>query len=152
MTAASHLNILPTPPLASKGQRMLRGYSQAHRQLMLALVALALAARILVPAGWMPSESGGRSTITLCTGQGMVEAWIDADGKIHKSAPEKGGKASGTCMFAALGLAVVAAVAGFFVAALFDRRHIPGFSYNLLVLGRGLAAPPPPARGPPLLI
>lgn len=119
---------------------------------MLALVALALAARILVPAGWMPSADSGMPTITLCTGSGMVTAWIDADGKIHKSAPESAGKASGACVFAFLGLALTGLVLGFALAYLRDRVTARRIGEGFAAVGRGLAAPPPPARGPPLTV
>lgn len=117
---------------------------------MLALVALALAARILVPAGWMPSADSGMPTITLCTGSGMVTAWIDADGKIHKSAPESGGKASGACVFAFLGLALTGIALGFALAWFHHRLPTRRLAEGFAAVGRGLAAPPPPARGPPL--
>ena len=72
---------------------------------MLALAALALSVRVLIPTGWMPSVEAGRPTITLCTGSGMAEAWIDADGKIHKSSPGKGDNSSGFCAFSTFVLA-----------------------------------------------
>ena len=49
---------------------------RTRHHLMLTFVVLALAA---LPAGWMPSVSNGQATITLCTGAGMVEAWVDAE-------------------------------------------------------------------------
>lgn len=130
---------------------MIRELSQPKRHLVLALFALALAVRMLVPAGWMPSAQGGRATISLCTGAGMVEGWVDADGKIHKSAPDKGSKNSAPCVFALLALGFSAAALGFALARVFDRSNAVLFARRGLAIGRGLAAPPPPARGPPLL-
>lgn len=130
---------------------MIRSTVQARRHLTLAFVAIALMARILVPHGWMPSAEAGRSTITLCTGAGMVEAWVDTDGKIHKSSPDRGGKTWGACVFACLGIALGAALLGFVLARFLDlsgRGRALRFSDNVW---HGLAAPPPPARGPPLL-
>lgn len=130
---------------------MTRGISQTRQRLLLALVALALAVRVLVPAGWMPSYDAGHPTITLCTGTGMSEAWVDADGKIHKTSPDKSGKSTGFCAFSTLGLAFGALALGVFIAAVFNRAPIAPFARQQISVGRGLAAPPPPARGPPFL-
>jgi hypothetical protein len=128
------------------------GIGQTRKQLMLALAALALSVRVLIPTGWMPSVEAGRPTITLCTGSGMAEAWIDADGKIHKSSPGKVDNSSGFCAFSTFVFAVDSLAAGFLVAMAFGR--VPGLRFDgqMVAIGRGLAAPPPPARGPPNLI
>lgn len=130
---------------------MIREWPQAKRHAVLALFALALAVRALVPAGWMPSAQGGRPTISLCTGAGMIEGWVDADGKIHKSSPDKGGKNSAPCVFALLALGFAAVALGVFLAWAFDGSNAALFARRGLAIGQGLAAPPPPARGPPLL-
>lgn len=131
---------------------MTRGISQARQNLLMALVALALAARVLVPVGWMPASVGGQPTITLCTGTGMVEAWIDADGKIHKSGPEQGGKMSGACVFCCLDLAFGAIVFAALALSAMRRTGVRPMLGETIAIGRGLAAPPPPARGPPILV
>jgi hypothetical protein len=128
---------------------MIRGFSQLKQHLTLALVVVALAVRVLVPAGWMPATALGHATFTLCTGTGMVEAWVGDDGTIHKSVPDKGGKGSIPCLFAGLGAGIdpgsliksisLAPVA--FVAA-----SLTAFA---IAIGHGLAAPPPPSTGPP---
>jgi hypothetical protein len=120
---------------------------------LLALVVLALAVRMLVPAGWMPSFAGGRATITLCTGAGMVEAWVDADGKIHKDSPAKKGAGDQPCAFAGLAGADDAhELAHVVVAPLFAPHSALHFDATNVAIGLGLAAPPPPAIGPPALI
>lgn len=130
---------------------MSRGMGQTRQQFMLALAALALAVRLLVPAGWMPSFNAGHSTIILCTGAGMAEGWVDADGKIHKSSPEAGGKGFFPCVFDCLSLALGAFGLGLFLAAALDHTRTKLFAHYVIGIGRGLAAPPPPARGPPVL-
>ena len=50
--------------------------------LLLPLIALLLATRALVPTGWMPTADAGGVHITLCTGQGMVDAVLGPDGKL----------------------------------------------------------------------
>jgi len=119
---------------------------------LLAFVILVLAARMVVPAGWMPTFADGRATITLCTGAGMVEAWVDADGKIHKQSPAKKGAGDQPCAFAGLGGAADAPV---FETASLALPFAPQRLNNkatAVAIGLGLAAPPPPATAPPALI
>lgn len=95
----------------------------------------------------------GRATITLCTSAGMVEAWVDADGKIHKESPVKKGTGDQPCAFAGLGVAVNASE---FEAASLSLPFAPQLIHNnratAVAVGLGLAAPPPPATAPPTLI
>ncbi len=123
----------------------LRHLGQAHRALLMLVLAAILFARVVVPQGWMPSAKG--QWITICSGMGIETAWIDSDGKIHKDDAPKAPE--GKCAFAA-------------AAAL----HTPDMSTALapitgalarlaatyVQVGQGLAAPPPPATGPPALI
>ncbi len=123
------------------------------RHFALALIALALLARMLVPAGYMPTTgTDGMIRISVCTGMGAQTAFIGRDGKVHQDAPSGSHHDPQPCGFGALGLglddlpvlnlplpAIVAAVT--IVAA----RPVPA-------IGRGLAAPPPPSTGPPSLI
>jgi hypothetical protein len=125
----------------------------SKRNWLIAFVALALALRILFPSGWMPSFVDGRATITLCTGAGMVEAWVDADGKIHKQSPAKKSAADQPCAFAGLGAA--ADTPALDVASLplpFAPQIPPNKAATAVAIGLGLAAPPPPATAPPALI
>lgn len=112
---------------------------------------LALAARVLVPAGWMPSEGRGFA-ITLCSGGAAVTAWVGADGKVHKEDPQPAGAPDHQCAFAGLGAPALGSDP---IAAAVPA---PASSYEVAVasapaaIGRGLAAPPPPATGPPASI
>jgi len=111
------------------------------------LLILALFLRVLVPAGWMPA-AGGSYAITLCTGAGMAKAWVDGEGRVHKEERTKGG-IDHPCAFAGFGSIadlppLLEPVFHLFAAA------IPVLMPVLAVaIGRGLAAPPPPATGPP---
>lgn len=116
--------------------------------LALTLLALALFMRLLVPAGWMPSADG--RSITLCTSMGAVQAWVAADGSVHEKAPgSDADKASQPCIFAALGVAILAPdpVAG--LAAVDTAPALAIARAIAVAIGRGLAAPPPPPTGPP---
>jgi hypothetical protein len=123
------------------------------RGLAAVLACLALSLRVLIPAGFMiqPGAASG-VPIVLCTTQGTVT--LQPEALAHagdKEAPRPGQKHDGgVCVFAghgAPGLAPIAAVLPISYLAKFG----PGPSLSLgLTPGRGLAAPPPPARGPPL--
>ena len=121
----------------------------------LLLVACALLLRIAIPAGWMPAASAdGLVRITLCTGQGQMEAWVDGDGRIHDRKPGKSEpKTDHPCAFAGL------------IAPALDTAPIepplrfahadgiaPAFARDAVAIGHGLAAPPPPSTGPPAIL
>lgn len=59
------------------------------RRLAFAFVVLALAIRIAVPSGWMPSNERGFA-LTVCTGMDTQTVWMDSKGKLHKEDPSKG--------------------------------------------------------------
>lgn len=112
------------------------------------LFAFALFARAVIPAGWMPSVVPGQA-IMLCTDTGLQQAWVDADGKLHKSDPAEQHDQS-PCAFAGLGAALDApTIAANVPAPSVYAAAIPAFPATLSI-GRGLAAPPPPKTGPPL--
>lgn len=122
---------------------------------LFAFVLLALAMRMVVPAGWMPSMVAGKATITLCTGTGtgMVEAWVDAEGKIHKESPAKKSAGDQPCAFAGLNAAVDAPALDFASLPLPFAPQMPqSNAATSVAIGLGLAAPPPPATAPPALI
>ncbi len=126
---------------------------RTRQHLMLTLMVFALAMRMVLPAGWMPTVSNGQATITLCTGAGMVEAWVDADGKLHKESPVKKHAGDQPCAFAGVGAAVdFPAFASIALALPFIAQPALTFALNNVAIGLGLAAPPPPAIGPPSLI
>jgi len=116
---------------------------------MIALAFIALAFAIVVPPGFMTvgQPTGQGLAIVICTGHGPLQLDQTPD---HKVPPGKT-KASAACPFAANvtpplppALAVVERRAPIsVVASASDRNQAPG---------RGLAAPPPPATGPPVLI
>lgn len=117
------------------------------------LLALSLMARVGVPTGWMPS--GERAfAVKICAGIEMQTAWLDRDGKLHKTDPSKKdheGENKQDCAFA--GLASHAVLGNEGAVAL-----VRPFPFGATVsqpaaasIGNGLAAPPPPATGPPSL-
>jgi hypothetical protein len=126
-----------------------QGNPGVRQGLFLWLAALALAIRVLVPAGYMPSDGKGLE-ITLCTGDGMVSAWVDEQGNLHKGEKAPDGKGDHPCAFAGVGALAEADSPA-------DAINLPALSSSVqpirsdhAFLGRGLAAPPPPQTGPPL--
>lgn len=124
---------------------------------MLTLATFAVALKIMIPAGFMSAAPSNDLPfpLVICTGQGpMVLAPGDAlpDPGRELPSPEKDAH-SAPCVFAghaagapppsAAGGVVTAFVAYIVVA----HRAAPD-----LAPGQGLAGPPPPARGPPLLL
>lgn len=109
------------------------------------VLALALALKLLVPQGWMPGP-GGR--LILCPSAGPTTAMT---GMHHggDKAPAHG--ADHPCAFAGLGLA--AAPPPPLAAIVAPATHVPPAlaPARAVTVGRGLAAPPPPATGPPRL-
>jgi hypothetical protein len=118
------------------------------RRLLPALAVFALAVRILVPQGFMvaPHETPGAFPLVICTSQGAVDL-----GATGGHAPD--GKAAGhhaPCVFA--GHAAAPAPGLLAVARAVYAVHQPITSASVrrdLAPGRGLSAPPLPARGPP---
>lgn len=125
------------------------GIGWMRGRIALALVALALLLRVIVPAGFMPAAGQGFA-ITLCTGMGAVAAWVDGEGHVHKGKPASGKDVHQPCAFAGAGLAAhLPDMAGDVAVAMSARpARLPGLLLAVAI-GRGLAAPPPPSTGPP---
>jgi len=118
------------------------------RGLLVAAVSLVLLLRALVPSGFMPVETNGRIVVQLCTGTSPASIVIDLGQKApadqHKAADHPcdfAGGFAGGLLSPALSAPVPAPLPAIllpFGAAIAD-----------LTVHR-LAAPPPPAIGPPL--
>jgi hypothetical protein len=121
-----------------------------RQRLAVALIVLSLAARLLVPVGWMPGT--GQSMFMLCTGQGAVAAWIDDKGELHKSTPPEQRKSGIKCVFAGLGSGLNPDIGPSLGLTPVTSATILQLSGTSSTIGQGLAAPPPPSTGPPFLI
>lgn len=123
--------------------------ASVRNRIALGLLALALAVRVLVPAGWMPAASAQGFAITLCSVSGAETVWVDRDGKLHKQAPKTSGDQH--CAFAGLAAPLTGSDTPVLTApfAHEDRAAIQSLPASP---GQGLAAPPPPATGPPAYI
>lgn len=133
----------------------LRALSHRYAQLTLVLVALALAVKALVPAGYMISSAGERFlTVTICADasgslkQMRIAIPVKGDtGSDHSEAADK----SQPCAFSGLGHAALDGADPVLLAAALAFILLAGFA--------PLRAPPardnpflrPPLRGPPSL-
>lgn len=134
--------------------RLLRPSVPLPRPVLMTLACLAIALRILIPPGFMaaPPTNDLPFPIVLCTAQGAITVGAG------QTIPGHGGDAPGAadnghCLFA--GAAVTAPPPQPVVfeqpAPLHGQAPLARSAVSLAP-GRGLAAPPPPARGPPDLL
>jgi len=133
-----------------------RSRPQGLRTIALALLACALALRLLVPAGWMPVVDAQGLHLTLCSGSGPLEAPVAhhamagmAHHQHHQHHDQ--GMPDHPCAFAGLGLALAEPMLPVLALAQPVVRALPLPIALADAIGRGLAAPPPPATGPPVL-
>ncbi|MDO9472206.1 MAG: hypothetical protein Q7J28_04065 [Caulobacter sp.] len=118
-----------------------------------ALVALTVALRLTVLPGYMIQAAPGALTVVVCTADGAVNQRVDlfgASSAPHEQQDEGDGKAP-ACAFAMAG-ATLAAPEGQIVAAAPPSSAAPLPPSARSTPGRGLAAPPPPATGPPFTV
>jgi hypothetical protein len=125
-----------------------------RRRAGVAVLALAMMLRLLVPQGWMPDTQAGSWRLILCSGTGPMQMATPhvMPGMAHKKAPDPHHDTAGEhpCTFASLALALdLPAPLPLLVPAIIVPPIHDGLA-SLVSVGRGLAAPPPPATGPPL--
>ncbi|MES2498523.1 MAG: hypothetical protein V4618_20590 [Pseudomonadota bacterium] len=122
---------------------------QWRDRIALAFVAAALLMRLLVPAGWMPAAERGLA-ITLCTGAGAQQAWIDEKGNLHQGKQPGEGQADHPCVFGGFAALLDVSPFGDALAGIAPLAvALPPLALTAVAIGRGLAAPPPPSTGPP---
>lgn len=122
-----------------------RSGAQRTRCVAATLIALALLFRFMVPPGYMIDAKAPTSGLVICTGHGPLQlgGHEGPRGPSHKS-PDA------PCAFAGAVTPITPPLA-VDVAPPQANRVDPHVASPLLDLapGRGLAAPPPPSRGPP---
>lgn len=119
------------------------------RKIAAAFIVLALVLRIVIPSGFMPSSERGFA-LTICTGMDTQTVWMDKSGKLHKENPSKGKSVEHQpCAFAGTTMTADLLAADFQVAMEPVALANPVFAKREVSVGAGLAAPPPPAIGPP---
>ncbi|HEU4959514.1 MAG TPA: hypothetical protein VFT56_03830 [Sphingomonas sp.] len=128
----------------------LRSLTVVQRRLLLALFACALVLRIAIPSGWMPVADAGGWRLTVCDGMGPAAAMAAMPGMAHhQHAPPPHDQGDHPCTFAGLALAVALPDLVPVPVVPAPLAMAPPAVAGLVAIGRGLAAPPPPATGPP---
>jgi hypothetical protein len=124
-------------------------FSSFARQALAAFALLALALKVLAPPGYMLAAGAlGGVKVVLCTADGAVEMTLGGEEPHENKA-----KAEHPCVFA-VSAAPFTPTPGVWIrapAAPFALARAPTKARDLAP-GRGLAAPPPPATAPPILI
>jgi hypothetical protein len=117
---------------------------------LLALVALAVG--VMSPPGFMVAAGGSGPAIVICTGHGP--AFAPGGSSSPGGADHGRGKAThdGACPFAGHGLASTRPPLGIIAKVAFAPSPATLEPRADVAPGRGLAAPPPPSQGPPVLI
>ena len=131
------------------------------RYVLLSLVAFALLVGGATPRGWMPARAAdGSIKITICPGglnpseheALLAQVQMKLDAALGKKKDQQPGEQdNGQCPYATAAHAATLSVPPVprqYIAA--TAPAVPGLPLETTV-GRGLAAPQPPARGPPLI-
>jgi hypothetical protein len=114
-----------------------------------AMIVLALAVRVVIPSGFMPSVERSFA-LTICTGMDTQTVWLDKSGTLHKEDPSKSKSVEHQpCAFAGTAIADDASVDNLHGALPPLASAVSAFHSIEVSVGTGLAAPPPPATGPP---
>ncbi|MBV8682405.1 MAG: hypothetical protein JO111_06000 [Caulobacteraceae bacterium] len=117
--------------------------------MMAVATMVALAYTVIVPPGFMPARSpdGAGLAVVICTGHGPMQIGVAGD----RQAPAQKSKAGAPCPFSATAAPPLPApIALAHASATFAMA--PSTTVDDQSPGRGLAAPPPPAIGPPSLV
>lgn len=136
-------------PLRAAPVRTLRQFFRDRPALSALLLAAALCLKIVLPAGYMPSASGGDVVVALCSSAAPAgeTVTIRIPGKAGQD--DMSGSAKHSCAFAPLAAAALDSVPPAIVLAALL------FVFVAAILGRTLALRPldaqvrPPSQGPP---
>jgi hypothetical protein len=134
----------------------MRARYQRRSAFALAVLACALALRLLVPQGWMPVTNAQGFRIVPCSGTGPMDMATmampgmsahhgQADHDPHPAQPDH------PCAFAGLSLALADPPLPTLLLAPAATGETFAPKPLAIAIGRGLAAPPPPSTGPPVL-
>ncbi len=139
----------------------LRSIRKMPHAVILAVLTVALLARLAVPAGWMPVSDANGVRLTICTGTGALDApdatMAAAMPGMRHMAGDQGRHDNGhgddhICPYTSAALALTQPTLPDVGLAPFV-THVSAVSRVITVsVGHGLAAPPPPATGPPILV
>lgn len=130
------------------------------------LIVIAVFMRVIIPQGFMLGETAqiGENksvSIILCTAQGDLPAMMDEKGDIILADAESGdnsthengqGNANSHCIFAGALADATSDFANFDYVKTNWAFNFSNIEHVQIEIGNGLAAPPPPKTGPPILV
>ncbi len=130
-----------------------RRASRQNRLLLTAIVFCTLILRFLVPNGWMPVMSASGWTLEICNGMEVPSMDMDHGAPMagmHHGMDKHDHRAGDRpCVYSAVACALTGPIAlgvdGLTLAPVEQLIVL----VEAVAIGRGLAAPPPPATGPP---
>lgn len=125
-------------------------HSQAGRSLFAVMVVAALALRLLIPSGFMPTASAQGLIVQLCSDMSGKTILIDLGQ--HLPSEKQKDAADGPCTFAgSLGHGMMPqTVAPLLLPFIYGSFLFASTAIADLTVNR-MAAPPPPSQGPPAL-
>lgn len=133
---------------AANRRRVFRRFILSHRLAFGALLALALAMKLVMPAGFMPVAGAGKLMVLVCTQFGPQRVAIDVPGAPAK--PDDAAKADQPCVFAGLTQALLPGADPLQIAAALAFILTLGFAAVILPAPLRAQHAWPPMRGPPL--
>ncbi|QHL89649.1 hypothetical protein GVO57_00955 [Sphingomonas changnyeongensis] len=134
----------------------LRALILGHKAVAIAMIAVALAVKALIPAGFMPSRAGQAFMIELCwdgaNDPGPVRIALPMKGDAGDPAVQADMKAKSGCLFTGLAMAATAGVDALLLAIAIAYVMALGLRPVAPVLRRHGPGLRPPLRGPPLTV
>jgi len=129
----------------------LRACLLGHRRIAILIVALALAMKALLPAGYMISSGPHSLAITICGGVDGKDstARIEVPAKGGAQGDAERGKASEHCPYSGLSMAALGGADAVLLATALAFILLLGFLPVRVPLARQRAHLRPPLRGPP---
>lgn len=121
--------------------------SRNARRILVMLFALVLAIRVAIPTGFMPTVAPNGIVITVCTGMGQAKAFLPIEKEGDR---DRHSTAESPCTFAAgLGGGLIPGSHAAPQPAVLPAAIVPASRAIADLTVHRLAAPPPPAIGPP---
>lgn len=131
----------------------LRRLLLSHRAIAALVIALALAVRLVVPTGFMPTMADGRISVSVCSDTGSTTMVVTIPGLKHGGkGKEEGGKHAQPCAFAGLGMPGLAGADPLILALALVFAMAAALRP---ISARDVAAPAflrPPLRAPPTIV
>lgn len=122
------------------------------RALWTGIFGLVLAMRLMVTAGLMPTWEQGRLSIVPCSEVTAQAGHHATNGKANRDHGKHEGKVHQPCPYAVAAASLTVEPLHLKDAPSLVAGEAAAFQpANVVEVGRGLAAPPPPATGPPAL-